>query len=162
MRVRRLAVQSADLSLPDAFLMIAKLNEGYVLQYGGGYTVAVTNPSDLAKRVQEVAERSEVGFQPTVSGAVPTPQRSNPPTPELIQATAVPSADRVVPTTTLEQEHANVRKMIAFMAAGFDENGKVFTRKDWDAALPIFAPHVNQAEAEFELSEFLSEMHPEE
>jgi hypothetical protein len=162
-------VQSAELQQPDAFLVVAKLNEGYVLQYGGDYTVAVTNPSDLAKRVQEVAERSEVGFQVPMSEQFP-PTHLRPnidypapgPTPELMQATAVPSADQVVPTVTLEQEWSNVRKMIAWTFAGFDEQGRAFTRKDWDAALPIFAPHVDPKEADFELSEFLSEMHPEE
>lgn len=149
------------------FMLVFKLTEGYVLDYGS-YTVALTNPADLAKRVQDVAEQSEMGFQASI--APPLDPRTGqpsatPPTPELMEATAVPAAapngrtPGVVPTTSLDGEWTNVRQMIAFMAAGFDTNGKSFTRAEWDAALPMFAPHVDPKEAEFELSEFLSSLH---
>lgn len=147
------------------FMLIFKLTEGYVLDYGS-YTVALTNPADLAKRVQSVAEQSEVGFQAPTTSVQLSDMSGAPvgPTPELIAATAVPSATKaapggVVPTNQLEGEWGNVRQLIAFMAAGFDSNGKAFTRKNWDDALPMFAPHVDPKEAEFELSEFLGEMH---
>jgi hypothetical protein len=156
-------VQSANEPQPaPPFMLVFKLTEGYVLDYGS-YTVALTNPVDLAKRVQAVAEQSEVGFQgavPVASPAINMPVvQAVPPTPELIEATAVPT---VVPTATLEGEWENVRKMMAFMAAGFDATGRVFTRSDWDHALPIFAPHVDPKEAEFELSEFLGSLHDDD
>jgi hypothetical protein len=157
-------VQNANEPQPaPPFMLVFKLTEGYVLDYGS-YTVALTNPVDLAKRVQAVAEQSEVGFQ--MQGQVP-PKDLRPgldypapgPTPELIEATAVPT---VVPTATLEGEWENVRKMMAFMAAGFDATGRMFTRSDWDGALPIFAPHVDPKEAEYELSEFLGSLHDDD
>jgi hypothetical protein len=158
---------------PPPFMVVFKLNEGYVLDYGA-YTVALTSPADLAKRVQSVAEQSEVGFRDPdpvqVSSPHPGPSPlAAPPSPELREATAVPSAlervgdqDGVVPTIQLETEWENVRKMIAFMAAGFDSSGKAFTRKEWDYGVAQFAPHVDPKEAEFELSEFLGSLHDDE
>lgn len=149
-------------------LLVYKLTEGYVLDYGA-YTVALTSPVDLAKRVQEVAEQSEVGFQSHEPELVPTPQKmpGQSLTPELIEATAVPTVSSprlpgVVPTNQLEGEWGNVRKMIAFFAGGYDTNGHVFGRKEWDAALSHFAPHVDPKEAEFALGEFLESMHPDD
>jgi hypothetical protein len=159
------SVEQQDL---PPFMVVLKLTEGYVLQYGGGYTVALTSPADLSTRVKDVAEQSEVGFQSAVTPpmdprtGVPI---STPPSPELIEATAVPAAvpqtmpKGVVPTQNLEMEWANVRRMIAWMAVGFNENGLAFGRKEFDAALPMFAPHVDPKEAEYELSEFLAELH---
>jgi hypothetical protein len=154
------------------FMVVAKLNEGYVLSVQG-YGIAITNAEDLARRVGEIAASTEVGFQSPqpqpehdISDTIQV-QQGPPPPPQMdVQATAqtlqAASQDAVVPTANLEAEWANVRQMIAFMAAGADTNGKAFTRKEWDAALPIFAPHVDPKEAEFELSEFLSEMHDDD
>jgi hypothetical protein len=153
------------------FMVILKLHEGYVLNVQG-YGIAITNADDLAKRVGEVAAQSEAGFQsaqPAVAErdisdsvfAVPGPPPGAEPRPIDVVETAAalqPQADGVVPTASLESEWQNIRRMMAFMVAGFDTNGKAFTRKEWDAALPIFAPHVDPKEAEFALSEFLSEM----
>lgn len=157
-----------DQGIPP-FIVIVKLHEGYVLNIQG-YTIAVTNAADLGQRVAEVAAQSEVGFhepQTDISDTVVQvqgPPVQTPP-PMDVQETAhalQPVSDGVVPTTALETEWRNVRQMIAFMAAGFDSKGRAFLRKDWDNALPIFAPHVDPKEAEFELSEFLSELHDDE
>jgi hypothetical protein len=140
---------------PD--IAIVRLNEGFVMDYLG-YTTAHTNADVLAERVRSVASQGEPGLgvpEPT-PGATPQPV-----TPELREATAVPSASTIAPATglALDAQWENVRKLIAFMAAGFDTNGKVFTRADFDKALPLFAPHVDPKEAEFELGEFLASLH---
>jgi hypothetical protein len=152
------------------FMVVVKLHEGYVLNVQG-YAIAITRAEELARRVGEVAAQSEVGFQSAapetdISDTIQVKQGPPSPPPMDVQATAqtlqAASQDTVVPTASLEAEWANVRQMIAFMAAGADTNGKAFTRKEWDAALPIFAPHVDPKEAEFELSEFLADLHEED
>lgn len=145
---------------PRADIQIVRLNEGFVMDYQG-YTTAHTNADDLAERVRQVASTTDTGLQGAVPDAEP---RGEVVTPELREATAVPSAASlgVVPTASLETEWANARKLIAFMAAGFDTQGKMFTRKDFDAALPVFAPHINPKEVEYELSEFLAGLHEDD
>lgn len=154
------------------FMVVLKLHEGYVLNISG-YAVAITRAEELARRVGEVAAQSEVGFQSPqpqpetdISDTIQVKQGPPSPPPMDVQETAsvlqAASQDTVVPTASLEAEWANVRQMIAFMAAGADTNGKAFTRKEWDAALPMFAPHVDPKEAEFELSEFLADLHEED
>lgn len=142
---------------PD--IAIVRLNEGFVMDYLG-YTTAHTNADDLAERVRAVAAQGELGLSVPEPAPGPTPQ---PVTPELREATAVPSATQVGPAQglTREQEWENARKLIAFMAAGFDTNGKAFLRTDFDKALPLFAPNLDPKEVEFELGEFLASLHDE-
>lgn len=152
-----LTAPSTDTNQPD--ITIVKLNEGFVLWYGGGYSVALTTADDLAKRVHEVALKLEGN----ISEAQPvTPSRTSAPvdvgvSPDLRERTAVAAVSSQ--GMSLSQEWENVEKLMAFFAAGFDTNGKVFTRKEWDAALPVFAPHVDPQEAEARLGEFLAELH---
>jgi hypothetical protein len=157
-------------------MMVFRLSEGFVLDYGG-YTVALTNADDLGERVRTVAKEmtGEVGFKPPeAETSQPAPQvvrhsAPEPPPTNLKEATAIPTGlemvrDQdagVVPTAQLETEWANARRMIAYMAAGFDNNGKEFNRKMFDAALPMFAPHLDPKEVEFELGEFLASLHEE-
>lgn len=148
-------MQNAEPRGPD--IAIYRLSEGFILD-AQGYTVALTNAADLAARVEDIAGKGEVGLSVAEPAPAPTPQ---PVTPELREATNVPSA--LAPTTaSLETQWNNVRQLIAFMAAGFDTNGKAFGRREFDAALPMFAPNVDPKEAEFELSEFLAGLHDDE
>lgn len=150
------------------FMIVVKLHEGYVLNVQG-YAIAITNAADLAARVGEVAAQSEGGFQtPPVETditATVTQVQGPPPAPspsEVASVFAPPPQQDVASQTDLDMEWTNVKQMMAFLAAGFDPTGKVFTRREWDAALPMFAPHVDPKEAEFALSEFLSELHDDE
>lgn len=143
-----------------ADILISRLNEGFVLWYGG-YTVALTTAEDLAARVLTVAKglAGETVESPapvqTVEAVASRPSRSVPPSRELKESTAVPIANNL----SLEQQWQNVEKLMAFFGAGFDSNGRVFTRAHWDYALPKFAPNVDPAEAEARLGEFLAELH---
>jgi hypothetical protein len=154
-------------SRPD--IAIVRLNEGFVMDYLG-YTTAHTNADDLAERVRQVASQGEVGLRepaatPPPPQQVVTPAPHEPvPSPDLRAATAVPSAATLAPATNLSlaQQWANIGKLNAFMAAGFDTQGKMFTREMWDKALPMFAPNVDPKEAEFQLGEFLGSLHDDE
>lgn len=150
-------------------IAVFQLNEGFILDHRG-YAIAVTSAEDLARRVGEIAGAATSVFQApaTVEEAVAQhldrePQHSSVPSsvasPQEVAAALAPtSQDAVVPTAALETEWANARKMMAWMVAGFDGSGKAFTRKEFDAALPMFAPHLSPSEVEFEFGEFLSEL----
>lgn len=157
-----------DPGRPD--IAIVRLNEGFVMDYLG-YTTAHTNADDLAERVRQVASKGEAGFQPgndvagsglngdaQVAGAAQLSEERR------AVAQVVAPASAVAPATgqTLTQQWENVQKLIAFFAAGFDTNGKAFGRAEWDAALPMFAPHVDPKEAEAALGEFLAELHDDD
>lgn len=143
---------------PD--LSIFKLTEGFVLWYGGGISVALTSAEELSKRVLEVAKQLEGTIEPIPDPPHPPTMASVAPSKALRESTAIPTT-AIGPGVgmTLEQEWANVEKLIAFFVAGFDSNGKLFTRREWDAAIPMFAPHVDPQEAEARLGEFLAELH---
>jgi hypothetical protein len=147
---------TAEQMRPD--IAIVRLNEGFVMDHLG-YTTAHTNADDLAERVRQVAAQGDAGL--AVPEPTPTPTQQAV-TPELREATAVPAA--VAPATNLSEavQWDNARKLIAFMAAGFDANGKMFTRADFDKALPMFAPTIDHKAVEFELGEFLAGLHDDE
>lgn len=151
-------MQGADNTQPD--MAIFRLTEGYVLVHGDT-TVALTSADDLAERVREVArgaewKEAEPEHVPAHLVVTPTPHEPSPPVPPL----PVPAQVTAPPPTTLslEQQWANARMLIAFFAAGFDANGKAFTRKEWDAAVPMFAPDLDPKQVEWELGEFMAEM----
>lgn len=159
-----------DQAMP--LIAVFQLNEGFILDHRG-YAIAVTSPEDLAARVGRIAADSTSVFQEpqTVEEAVATELNREPlphssvashASPEEVAAALRPVSQDVVPTAELETEWNNARQMMTWMAAGFDGKGRTFTRKEFDAALPLFAPHLNPAEVEFEFGEFLSELHEDE
>ncbi len=157
---------------PD--IVVYKLTEGFVMTYGGGYSVALSTSEQLAARVLEVGAKMEGrGFEVpkeksatattvqfnTGEAPTPAPPKNAPPNAPLKEATNIPT-----PATNLsiEQQWENVQKLMAFFAAGFDSNGNMFTREMWDEALPIFAPQVDPKEAEALLGEYLAELHDDD
>lgn len=158
---------SADPNAPD--IAVFRLTEGFVLTYGGGHSVALTNADDLAERVRVVA--SEVGFEVPTPEYGPTsqvvePALSEPELPitreQIRQALTPPAMPRPQPNLSLEQQWNNARQLFAFFAAGFYPNGRAFTRTEYDAALPVVAPNLDPKEVEFELGEFLASLHDDD